>query len=523
MKIGVTPDAVWREYLRGDGYNRAAELYENVERNENFYIGNQWEGVSAPGLEKPVLNFLRRVVAYFISMIVSDDVAVSLSSVGGGAQGEFVCDVLGGEVEKVIEKTQAKDKAREVLRNAAVDGDGCFWMGFEPDGAGGGAMTVETVDNTNVLFSNPFVKDVQKQKSILVVIRKPLEEAREEARDAGCPDWEAIEPDEPAAPYMGEEKDAERKLVTVLLRMWKEDGTVRFCRCTKNVMMKEPADTGLRRYPLAWMNWETVKNSYHGQAALTGLIPNQIFVNKLWAMAMEHQKRLAFPKLFYDMTKIREWTNRAGEAVGVAGDPNTAIAQSFRAADMSDQVLELVDRTINYTRDFMGASDAALGNIRPDNTSAIIAVQKASSAPLELQRLAFYRFWEDVALVILDNIRAYYGPRPVTFGTDAGEAVDMVDFSAISYDALDIKVDVGAASYWSEIMQVETADNLFERGIVTDAITYLESVPDAYIRNKNKLIAKLREQQAASRQQAAALLGTPEAGNQENPGQSRPE
>ncbi|MFQ7004766.1 MAG: hypothetical protein ACLRRT_14530 [Ruthenibacterium lactatiformans] len=48
---------------------------------------------------------------------------------------------------------------------------------------------------------------------------------------------------------------------------------------------------------------------------------------------------------------------------------------------------------IEYTRDTMGASDAALGNVTPDNTSAIIAVQKATSMPLELQRQDFTVLW----------------------------------------------------------------------------------------------------------------------------------
>ena len=34
---------------------------------------------------------------------------------------------------------------------------------------------------------------------------------------------------------------------------------------------------------------------------------------------------------------------------------------------------------MQFTKEFSGATDAALGSVRPDNTSAIIALQKASS------------------------------------------------------------------------------------------------------------------------------------------------
>jgi hypothetical protein len=215
-------------------------------------------------------------------------------------------------------------------------------------------------------------------------------------------------------------------------------------------------------------------------------------------MAMVHVQNTAFPKLFYDATKIREWTNRAGEAVGVMGDPRTAAPVSTRGGDMSSQVMELVDKTITLTRDFMGASDAALGNVKPDNTSAIIAVQKASSAPLELQRMGFYQFFEDCVRVMLDIIRTDYGIREVSYTDDEGQTVlAPFDFSSVDYDAMEVNVDVGAASYWSELMQIQTLDNLFAKGIITDALTYLESIPSQYIPNKNKIIAKLKEQMAS--------------------------
>ena len=58
-------------------------------------------------------------------------------------------------------------------------------------------------------------------------------------------------------------------------------------------------DTGLTRYPIAWGNWEKQKNQYHGRALVTGLIPNQIFINQMFATAMRHLQLMAFPKTVY--------------------------------------------------------------------------------------------------------------------------------------------------------------------------------------------------------------------------------
>ena len=500
MNTDLTPQGVFSEYERGESYNRRIELYENVRKNEDFYIGEQWKGVYAPDLEKPVLNFIKRTVSYLISMIVSDDVGVSVTPSDRGADALFLADTLGGEVESVIEHTKAKTLARDMLKSCAVDGDGCFYFWFEPTGGASGRIRIENIDNTRIIFGNPYCREVEDQPYIIIMRRRPAADLMQEAKAAGNPDWEAIAP-EGAAQF---DEDGGDKMATELIRLWKENGTVHFMSTARNCLLKPAADSGLRRYPIAWMSWENVKNSYHGRAAVTGIIPNQIFVNKLWAMAMEHEKRMAFPKIFYDMTKIRQWTNRVGQAIGVAGDPNAAVASSFRAGDMSQQAIQLVEKTISYTKECLGATDIALGNIPLDNTSAIIALQNAAAAPLALQKLSFYQFWEDCVLIIMDMIRCYYGTREVFFETGEGCASTLVDFSALDPDSMELRVDVGPASYWSELVQVETADNLFKNGIITDAVTYLESVPDKYIRNKRGLIEKLEREKTGAPAPAGA-------------------
>ena len=75
------------------------------------------------------------------------------------------------------------------------------------------------------------------------------------------------------------------------------------------------------------------------------------------------------------------------------------------------------------------------------------------------------------------------------------EQYALVDFNSLPYDAMEINVEVGSSAYWSELMQIQTADNLFNKHIITDAITYLETIPDRYIRNKGKILEQLRQMQ----------------------------
>lgn len=146
--------------------------------------------------------------------------------------------------------------------------------------------------------------------------------------------------------------------------------------------------------------------------------------------------------------------------------------------------------------------------------------------PLEIQRMNLFHFTEDCVRIMIDIMRAYYGKRTVTLdeaitrsvtddegnpvldpmGNPVEESINKIQLDFSSFDTInyDTNVDVGASSYWSELMQVQTMDNLFAKGIVSDAVLYLESIPSKYLKNKEKIIAAVKEQQAIMAQRAMA-------------------
>lgn len=539
MKVKTEPAQVWTEYSRGQSFNNAEplRLVETVKRNENFYNGRQWEGLNAPDLDKPVFNILRRVVTFFISTIVSDDIAVSVTEFAATGGGKAVLDMLSGQFGQIMELSGFKKKSRDAMRDAAVDGDGCLHYFFDiPEGDEAenqtpGGIAAEILDNTNVFFGNPQDGDVQKQPWVIIQFRRFVDEVQEAARKAGKPtDGITADADEVGMNSTEQEQDK----VTVLRKYYKKGGVVWYTEVTQSAVVRPPTRLGYGRYPIAWLPWEKIKNQYHGQAAITGMVPNQIFINKLFAMAMEHVKRMAFPKYVYNRTMFPGgWTNRVGEALGVEGDPTQAVANSLNPPDMSNQVLVMIDKVINYTRDTMGASDAALGNIKPDNTSAIVATQKATAMPLELQKMEFYQFVEDSVRIWLDMMSENYGVRAVEMNLPQAESEDgatvwempqgvvqllsvggeddaqtvLFDFSSLAGMNLRLNVDIGASTYWSELMQVQTLDNLFAQKIITDPEVYLEMIPSAYIQNKHLLLEAVRKQKAQAEAAMAAEQG----------------
>ena len=58
---------------------------------------------------------------------------------------------------------------------------------------------------------------------------------------------------------------------------------------------------------------------------------------------------------------------------------------------------------------------------------------------------------------------------------------------------MQLKLDVGASSYYSEIASIQTLDNLLQMDKIT-ILQYLERIPDGYIPERRKLVEELRLQ-----------------------------
>ena len=162
---------------------------------------------------------------------------------------------------------------------------------------------------------------------------------------------------------------------------------------------------------------------------------------------------------------------------------------------MNTQAIGLADSTIKLTKDSMGVYDAALGNVRPDNSSAIIALQQASAQPLELQKLDFYQAVEDFVRVLVEFMGKFYGLRQVLVNTKQGKEMVWFDFAVLNGLNVGLKIDIGASNYWSELMQIRTLDSMLVNGLIPNALTYLEQIPDRYVRNKAKIMEALKHAQ----------------------------
>ena len=527
MEKELTPQSVGAEYDAGMSFNNGINLYDTVNVNENFFIGKQWEGVKANGLPTPVFNFLKRVVLFSVANVSTDNLklhAKPLASSGraGTKTLEALSDILNDQFAAIFEANKMGGIVREYARNAAVDGDGCtytYWDETIPTGQPNrGGIRTEVLQNTQVIFGNPNVRDVQSQPYIIIERRMLVQDARRRARDNDAPEAE-VERITADSKESGDTRMDELggNKVTVLLRLWKdwESGTVHGYECTKNAVIRAEWDLGIKLYPVTWMNWDYVQDCYHGQAMITGLIPNQIFVNKLFAMSMISLMTLAYPKVVFDRTKISKWNSRVGAAIGVNGNVD-GVAKIMDPATISPQISQFIDVAISYTQKFLGASDVALGDTRPDNTSAIIALQRAAATPMELTKQNLLQSIEDLGRIYMEFMGEYYGERHVEIRNPMDEEKVSIafNFDQLKEIPCSIDLDAGASSYWSEIASMQTLDNLLMQGKIS-TVDYLKRLPAGQITDRETLIAALQAAQGApagaaaggTEEDAAALRG----------------
>lgn len=495
----MSPERVAAEREAGLRFNQGIDLYETVKTNENFFIGKQWEGVKSNGLPTPVFNFLKRVVLFSVANVSTDNLKLHAKPLPGNGQVptqvlETFSDILNDQFSAIFEFNRMGGLIREFCRNAAVDGDGCLFTWWDDQVETGqrarGGIRTEVLQNTQVMFGNPNSRQVQSQPYIIVERRMLVDEAKKYASRHGAKDIDRITSDSKQEGNVEVDRLGGEK-TTVLLRMWRseETGTIHCYECTGSVELRSEWDLGIELYPIVWMNWDYVQDCYHGQAMITGLIPNQIFVNKLFAMSMISLMTLAYPKVVFDKTKVAKWSSKVGAAIGVNGSVD-GVAKIIDPAQISPQIYQFIEVAISYTQKFLGASDVALGDTRPDNTSAIIALQRAAATPMELTKQNLLQCVEEQGRIYKAFMAEYYGIRFVEVEhPELGEKVSVrFDFATLKSVPCSIDLDAGASSYWSEIANMQTLDNLLMQGKIPTS-EYLRRLPNGQITDREGLIA----------------------------------
>ena len=509
---------IWQKYEKCKNYMDGKSIVSKTERNWNFYIGRQWEGIKTGGQELPMLNFIKPIVQYKVSSVAQKAMTAVYSDMDANPSLQPVYEKLNKYWQQCWEKSKMNQAAWKALKAAAIQGDSyVYWEDAD-------ILSPPTViPNTCIFLSNENIDNIQEQEYIIVQERWSYDACVAHARKNKISEKEIklITTDNDTQSQIFNKKEVDDK-VTVLFYMEKKDGVVRVGRATKTAIIEpvEPIQSmkdgkplkSLSVYPIIPYVWEQVPNSARGVGEVEQLIPNQLELNKTLARRSMAVSIGAYPRLAYDANAIEnpEDLNKVGVAIAVNGGGAQSINQMIsylNATNISSDADKLSNDLLQITKDLAGATDYALGNVNPEQASgtAIIAVRDSAQVPLS-EQVARYRQWaEDVSLLWLDLWIAY-NPDGISFMADTEEGQIKVDITQEELNALKptVRIDVSPDNQWTKLAEQQSLDNLFMNNQLT-LEEYVEATPDNSSIPKAKLKAiidkRKQEQQMQQIQQ----------------------
>ncbi len=486
----------WRQYEAGREYKRRIGLYQTVRRNERFYRGDQWQG-GPEGLPRPVFNLVKRIADYLICTVAAEKYVITYTDenlpfntrASGSRAVKRALSLLTDNARYRWEKCQMDNLIYRLLLDAAISGDGalmCYWDTRRPgDGLFRGDIGVQAIDSVDIYPADVNKADIQSQDYIIVAGRASVASLRREAAEAGLgvAEQARILPDRDVTSRGGdmaenELDDGGEGKATYLIKFYREDGRVVFEKSVKELVIRRVV-TDMHRYPLAYFSWIPTKNSFHGTAPISALVPNQQYINRAYAMAMKHMTDTAFSKVVYDKSRIPEWSNEVGEAIAVVGAANVSDAVSVvDGGRMQADYLTLIDMAASATKELSGATETALGNTAPTNTSAILALKETSRVTLKQVIMSLATCVEDLALIWADMMCAYYPEeRLIPYLDREGRVTTRAGLGAARDCLLAAKVEVSAATGYGETATLAVLDKLLDGGYITPR-QYVAHLPE---------------------------------------------
>jgi len=541
----------WEQKTAGEQYNNNIRYYTATDLNWNMYNDNQWVGVKANDLLKFQANVCKQSTNYQRASILSRPIkaeydADNIPEPMPGSQDPV--DLANKSKREIIKKlTQAasmkwekekmQHKLHEILLDGAVSGDMCVHTYWDETMATGqletGDFHTDVIDGARVMPSNPNSADMQSQEYILIVGREAVSKLKAEAKRNKVSQYfiDAIMSDRDTEYQIGERgkielesKDDVGAKATYVIKYWKDESgevfwnkSTRYCQIVKNRKLGNAKgeyieETKITRYPIAWGNWDIIKNSYHGNSLIGGIVDNQLTINQLIAMCNHWMRLNAFGKTIIDSDRIEKWTNKLNEVIKCSGSTDGVVKQ-LAAGNFNSAILELIKLIVQYTKEFSGATEGALGQINPEQASgtAIMMAAKQSAVPHANILENLTQFVEDIYLIWGEFMLKKYNTRKLFFKNEKN-MLTAFDYNSedISDVLLSCKVNVGPSSIYSETVLMQNLDSLAQRGPEwITPVEYYEAVATMNILpNPQKLIAnaKVREMQKAQIQQMQQQL-----------------
>ena len=452
---------IWKEYSQIKDYLANKGYFEQLERNYNFFKGDQWKDAEVGDDPMPVDNIISSICNYKIGIVNQNNMSIVYSS--ENFSDEDLKEIEYTDTDGVVRKTSFRKIADEAIKKLnkgsnkflEVNNLETDMWDYNEENCISGIVNMyiykdeedieraEMVYGNNIFFSDENDPEIQNQEFILITFRRPVEQVKKEAKANGLNDEQLsqIVADNDYDEQIGnkeevqndngkclcilklykkqiKEKKYEKRVMTdefgteqeIEVEVGEETKTKVFMsKSTKNIVYVPETNLGISLYPVAKMTWIKEKNSARGRGEPQDKISNQIEINKTLARRDIAIQLSAYPKLAYNIEAVTnpKTLSKVGVGIEIKGktvqDVKNAV-DYLRPVQVSPDAKQFCDELSQKTKDNSSASDAALGTINPETASgrSIIAVKDASTVPINIHVTRYKKFFEDIARILFD-------------------------------------------------------------------------------------------------------------------------
>lgn len=417
----------WRLYAKGRDFLSKKNIYNDTDKAYRFYNGDQWKGIKNGVIQPITYNIIKPIVKYKTGVINGNGYSIIFSPNNFDDERFQIemtdlCEQINEYISILWGKKKINAVTRNILKDACIIGEGVIYINYDIKDD---EIEPELIDKNNILYENENNSNINEQEYILICARKSLQAVRREARfnmELGLNDLDEeaianIISDSDTKEQPGDESKEElHNMVTVVTKFYKNEDTdtIWIKKSTREAVIENERDLGLKKYPIAHFVWEELKGSARGMGEVLNLIPNQIEINKTATRRALAVMTSAYPKLVVDRKKISnpDSITKVGNAIftdDATVDDVRNVAGYLTPANISSDSQIFQDELINKTQELAGAGDSVTGQINPERASgqAILAVQQASEQSLTEQVIRFKDFLEDIASIIFEMWKVY--------------------------------------------------------------------------------------------------------------------
>lgn len=503
----MTPNEALMQPIGREQVMKAEEIrqmYSNgkkaVERrivdNEKWYRGRHWDVLKHDESQvRPSSGWLWNMVAnkHADAMDNYPRANVRPREEGDKAEAEALSEII----PVVLEQADFEGTYSDVALYKIKQGTGVYYVGWDPQAAGGkGDIQIKKTDILN-LFWEPGVSDIQDSPNLFYAYRVDRDTLISQYPQL---DGKVTGDAKSITDYVHDDQTEVTPRVTVVDWYYKKRSggrsVLHFCRYVNDIVLyaTENADERKRqrglydhgRYPFEFDTVYSVEGSPVGLGYIDRVKSAQEQIDRLNKVILENALQGAKPRYFERIDgsiNEEEFTDLSRSIIHVSGNLGDDAIRPVDQYPLSEIYVGILDRKIDELKEVSGNRDISTGGTTSGVTaaSAIAAMQEAGAKLTRDFNKASYRTFRQIVRDVIELIRQFYDvPRQFRILGDDGKeafvtyqntglapvAIRNEDGDVVGYRTpiMDVEVTAEKASPYTRLAQNELALDFYNRG-----------------------------------------------------------